>query len=250
MAPDAANGLTWYLLLHTSRGSDLGAIRHWSNLKIGYEENQIWVKGFTLEQVEAVEVKSLPYKTIFYEHQNKIYRQNSLLPDQPIPNVLWTPISRGLPVTLPGFNHHYFGISEKIEVRIIPAKEEHAAVALITTLEKLQAYLVTAPVIRLKNTNWAILDGAKVLLIGTPLLPVPGEAFWKRKDFLLPAGFDFDLFILAEALNNIINPNGQNWIIWNPGSSYFTVPKNALKPLSLSSFRLSLPEYSLRPNLA
>ncbi|MFT2010996.1 hypothetical protein ACMA1I_20150 [Pontibacter sp. 13R65] len=248
MAPDAENHLIYYLLLHTAHKADLGAIRHWDNLKVAFDGDHIWLKNFTYAQLDTVEVKSIPFKAIFYENRNKLYRLNSLLPDQQIPNVHWAPISRALPVEFPSFNHNYFGTTEKVAIKLLPKAEFQQVVALITTLKNLQPYLETAPAVRLQRLRWTLLDGNEALLLGTPLLPVPGETYWQHKDFLLPSGLDFEFPIIADALQNIINPTGKDMIIFQADATYFAVPKSHLLPLTLSSFRLGLSPLSLPKN--
>lgn len=245
MAKDVANDIIYYLRVDRANESHLGNIRHWSNLKIAFNETQIWVKDLDYVQVNSIEVKSIPYKTVFYAKDGKLFLMNSLLPDRNILSMLWTPVDRALPVKLPGFNHNYFGISETLSVRIVPSQNEGQAVAMIVALSVLQDYLHSAPEIRLQTLKWTILNGDKAFLYGTPLLPLTGEVFWQRKQMILPAGYDFDLHILADELTNRLDAENEHIIVWNTDSTYFLIERDNLQALTLSSYRLSMRRHSL-----
>jgi len=245
MAPDAADHLVYYLLVDIKHREDLSVIRHWQNLKIAFVENEIWVKDFTEAQINSVAVKSLPSKHIFYQVRDKLYRQNSLLPYCPVPGALWTPIARGLPVHLPGFNHNFFGIQEKVAIELVPSVTTQEAVALKVNLSDLQRYLGLAPAVRLQKISWVILPPDKAILLGAPLLPIPGEAFWQQNNFLLPAGYTLNFPVLANPLEQVLENEEENWILWDTLKSCLTIQKKQFKPLSLSSFRLSTRQYAL-----
>ncbi len=239
MAKDVSNNITYYLLLDVAHQSALGAIRAWENVKVAFEGSQVWVKDFDYVQISALEVQSMPYKTIFYEKEGKLFLINSLLPDRNIPALLWTPIERALPIELPKMNHNFFGIKEKISLKIVPTDIEMPDNVMITTILQLKSYIVTAGAVRTKNLTWTLLNDDKVLLLGTPLLPLSGDTFWQNGDFLLPSGYDFDLHILSETLSCNINPYQQYWIVWNVDNSYFLIPKSDLEQLSLASFNIT-----------
>lgn len=240
MAEDVANDIVYYLFVDKVNETHLGSIRHWSHLKIAFDDGRIWVKGLDYAQVNSIEVKSIPYKTVFYEKEGKLFLVNSLLPDRKVPSFLWTSVDRALPVKLPGFNHNYFGLSEKVSVQVVPSGKEAQAVAMLTSLHVLEAYLLSAPLVRLQNITWVILNKDKIFLYGVPILPLTGNTFWQRKNMFFPTGYDLDLYILSDSVYEIIDTWQENFVIWNTDSTYFLIDRKDLKPLSLSSYRLSI----------
>lgn len=237
MGKDVSNDLSYYLLVNDEHKTQLAAIRAWANLKIAFDGNQIWVKDFDYVQINALELKSMPYKTLFYEKNGKLFLLNSALPDRNTPSLLWTPMERALPIELPKMNHNFFGIEEKINIKLIPSEIEVADNVMITSVGRLRIYITTAPSVRTQNITWALLNDDKVILLGTPLLPISGDTFWQRGDFLIPSGYDFDLYLFSETLNQTLNPEGGKWVIWNTDSTYFLIDKDDLEQLSLGSFR-------------
>jgi len=207
MAKDLTNHINYYLVVAVAHQDDLGSIRNWKNLKMAFDSGKVWVTGFTIEQIESIEVKSIPSKNLYYEKSGKLFFINSLLPERTVPSLLWSPIDRALPVKLPSFNHNFFGVKEQVEIRLIPSEQVYESIVMITAIDTLGNYIETAPSIRLHNLDWVVLDNDKVLIIGKPLLPINGDVYYKRGDFIMPAGYDFDLYLLVEGLNNLINPN-------------------------------------------
>lgn len=239
MAQNAANDITYYLVIDETHKSDLAHIRHWNNLKVAFEENRIWVKGITEVQVQSPEIKTIPYKSLFYEQAGKLHLLHHLLPHSNIPALLWTPIDRALPVQLPRFNHHYFGIHEKAPVHLVPSETEEPVCAVVVSLKDLAPYIETAPAIRLQPLQWVVINNQTAFITGTPLLPLNGTTYWKRGHFLLPAGYDFNVPLLTNALNQKLNPENKYWIAWETDNTCFQINKEDLQPLSLGSFRIT-----------
>lgn len=244
MEKNASNNISYFLKIDSQYKNDLGNIRHWSNLKAASDEDAIWIKDFDYAQINSIEVKSIPYKTIYYEKDGKLFLQNSQLPDRIVPTLLWTAIDRILQVKLPSYNHNYFGLTEKVDIKIIPSEKEEETVAMITSVESLRRYISKAAEIRFKNIEWTILNGNKVLLVGQPLLPINGEAFWKRKDVFLPSGYDFEFNLLTDSLVELLVPEENAFIFWDTDNTYAIIHKEDLQPLSLSSFRLSSSQFN------
>ncbi len=240
MAKDTAGSIVFYLRLNIRSKEHLGAIRHWKNLKAAHEAGYIWVKDFTADQIKAAEVLSLPDKQMYEARGGKLFLKDGYLPERNIPALLWSPIDRALPVKLPAFNHNYFGIPGKVTVGLVKSAHEKKASAMLVPLSQLQKYVETAPAIRLKNIRWTIVDKQYAFLVGAPLLPLHGEVHYTESDFMIPAGYAFDLHALLSSLNTLLNPKKLFWIVFNPDSNYFTVPKAQLRPLTIGSFRASL----------
>ena len=245
MAKDAANDLGYFLLIDAQYQSDLGNISPWKNLKVAFDGNDIWVRDFDYAQIHSVEVKTMPYKTIFYSRGGKLFPLNRLLPDRNVPGLLWTPIERVLPVRLPAMNHNYFGLAEQIDIHLVAADAEREAVAMIIPLTTLKAYIETAPAVRLQGLQWTVLNAADALLVGQPLLPIAGTVYWARQNLLLPAGYDLELYALAGTLQQVLDPSGNHWTVWLTDHTYFQVSRLDLQALSLGSFRATMRQFSL-----
>lgn len=240
MEGNTTQRLVYFLKIAKAYKNQLGSLRHWGNLKMAIDKEFIWLKDFTEEQIHSIAVKQLPFKELFYVKEQKLFPLGNQLPIGKAPSFLWTPIEKALKVELPLPNPNFFGLEENIEIQIIPSSKERKGIALLISLEDLKNYIETAPSIRLKNLSWIIIEEDKALVIGTPLLPLPGQVFWKDNKFLIPLGFHFDLPILSQFINKKINPEYSNWVLWNKDGSYSLLAQDLFVPLSLSSVRLSI----------
>jgi hypothetical protein len=229
----------YFLEIKKEHKDFLAAIRHWHNLKLAFETNTIWIKDFSAEQINSAEIQQIPYKVVFELKENLLFEKGKLLPSKKLPSgLLWSPILRALPVSLPKFNHNYFGIDQKLEIVLKPSENIKEAFAMLVSYDELKFYIELAPKYRLETLNWVVID-EKILILGNPLLPIKGNTFWFDYNFLIPTGYDFEWFALSETFQEKLNPSGQNIIIWNTDNSYSVIPKETIKPLSLSSFRLT-----------
>ncbi|MCW3104323.1 MAG: hypothetical protein JWO09_2763 [Bacteroidetes bacterium] len=240
MEENAPGSLEYILRIGQEHRELLGQVRHWDNLKIALHEGAYWLKGLTARQVASPGIKSIPYKEIFYLKDNKLFPEGSRLPVQRMPlSLLWTPVDRGLPLKLPMPNHNFFGLKETIGISIVPSLKEEQAVALLVTAAGLRKYIETAPAIRLKPLTWVIVGKDRAMIFGSPLLPMEGQAFWKKGSFLFPAGFDLEFPVLSMQLENKMELQG-GLIVWEKDSTCFRVEKEAIKQLSIASFRRSV----------
>ena len=240
MATDITESLTYFLQIDSVHKQDLASIRKWTNLKVAFDKNKIWVCNFESYQIDAIEVKSMPNKTLFYSKNNKLFLLNSLLPNTKEPSLLWTPIERALPIEIKKFNHNYFGLTEKIDIKLVKDETENEAQVLLTNLSILLTYVEKASEIRLKKIQWVFINNEKVLLFGKPILPINASVYWIKNNAVIPTGYKFELEILNQQIDQKVNPDNDSWIIWNRDATYFKVDKSLLMPLSLSSLRKTL----------
>ncbi|MBE8726770.1 hypothetical protein [Flavobacterium hungaricum] len=217
----------------------LGAIRDWENVKMAFDGEFVWAKDFYPEQLNAIEIQQIPFHSIYELKENLLFKKGSLLPVKKLPSgLLWSPIIRAIPVTLPKFNHNYFGIDQRLELHLKPSEIENEAYALLTDYNELKTYIETAPDFRLKPLKWIVVK-KNILLLGKPMLPIKGDTFWLKNNFLLPAGYDFEHSVLSKTIEQNLNLLGEHLIVWNTDNSCFKIKKDSLKPLSISSFRLT-----------
>jgi hypothetical protein len=239
MAANATDGITWLLAVQRGHKDWLAPIRHWQHLTMATDEDKIWVTGFSQQEITGVIVKSIPVKTIWYQQGPYLFPEGSILPARKAPSLLWSPIERGLPLELPPENHNYFGVSDKVVIRLVETQQEHAAAALIVAIDDLKLLMETAPAIRLKPLKWSIINNQDALIVGVPLLPVPGNTFWQEGNFLIPAGYDFEWPSLRKTVGKMTNNSEPSLLIWLPAGGFIRLPQTSLKPLTIGSFRQS-----------
>lgn len=217
----------------------LGSIRDWKNVQIGLDEDTIWLKDFTTEQAVSSEVQQLPNFLLYELRDGLLFRKNALVPSKKMRTaLLWTPIDKALKLTFSVSNNNFFGINEKIEVKLKAGKEEKAAVALLSSISEIKDSLIALPKFKLEKLDWIIIDD-KALFLGNPLLSFPGKTFWAKDGHLLPTGFDFEFKNMSSLLQKKYNSDFEFWLLWDENGSVLYLNKNDFRKLSVSSFRLT-----------
>lgn len=217
----------------------LGSIRDWKNVQIALEEDVIWLKGFTDEQAVSPEIQQLPDFLLYELREGLLFRRNALVPSKKVRTaLLWTPIDKALRLTFPPSNQNFFGIDEKVEVRLKPSEEEEPAAALLSSITEIKDTIIALPKFKLEKLDWIVMN-EKALFLGTPLLSLPGKTFWAKDGHLLPTGFDFEFKNLSSLLQRKYNAGQDQWLLWNEEGSVLSINKNDFRKLSVSSFRLT-----------
>ena len=242
MAEDPSNDVIYFLEIGKPHLDYLGPVRHWSQLRIAAAADAYWVRGLTAAQLESPGIRSIPLKKLYYMRDGQsqlLFPIGGAVPVKRLPSDLqWTPLEKAMPLEYPSYNHNYFGLSEKLSVRLVASSQEEEPVALLVSVRLLGDYIPTAPAVRLGPLSWVIADD-RALVLGRPLLPLPGQPYWRRGNHLLPAGLDLEWPVLAETLDRELNPDGDCWLIWEEHGGYLAFQRRAFRPLSISSFRLS-----------
>lgn len=240
MAEDSSNGIkTFWAGLPKADEDFLGAIRDWKNVHIAIDEEIIWLKGFTDEQAASSEIQQLPNFILYELRDGLLFRKDALVPSKKMRTaLLWTPIDKALKLTFPISNNNFFGIDEKIDVKLKPSEEEKPAMALLCSISEIKEVIITTPKFKLEKLDWIVIND-KALFMGTPLLGFPGKTFWLKDDHLLPTGFDFEFKNLSSLLQRKYNECNEDWLLWSENGSVLPIKKEDFRKLSVSSFRLT-----------
>lgn len=234
MGEDPSIELSIVLEIDREHRDFLAPIRHWPLLKLAVDQQTCWVKGLSVEQLQTTEVRAIPFKRLFYEKDNRLYPYGSLLPTKRLPSALiWISLERGLPLTLPAFNHNYFGVNARLTVALAASDTERPTAAQMITLKLLEQYLPSMAPVRLHTMEWVVIDDL-ALIVGEPLLPLPGRSWWRLANSYLPAGYEWEWDVRV-----YLPADSDDRLFWNPDGSYLSVPTGSFRPLSLSSFRLT-----------
>lgn len=212
----------------------------WDNLYIGESDDFIWIKGFTENQINSIEIKSIPRKKIFTEKNNKLYLFKSRLPHASTIKLNWIPIKSFFSIRIDHFNHNFFGVKSSINIILKEIQQEVSPTFLLVELNHLAEYVEYSFSFRIERLKWLIINNTHALIKGTPLLPLPGELFWERDKMVFPLGLDLELPILQPILLKSLNEDDDKLIFWNKEGTFFTVYQDEFIGLTLSSVRKTI----------
>jgi MoxR-vWA-beta-propeller ternary system domain bpX2 len=219
--------------------NSLGNIRCMAAIKIADGEDYIWIRGLYDNGEPEKSIRQLPIQHSYYiDENNLLFTAGSLTPVATLPELVWLPvaafISIKIPVAaLPG------KVKEPSTINVLPSAIEKKSTALLTTLQQWKAYAELAPGIRLAQLHFAVSQKNEVLITGTPLPSIPGKEYWKANNILLPCGYDFEIPMAANFINNKLNPQQDGLLIFDTDGTCQKIDFAFLVPAKRSAVRLT-----------
>ena len=222
----------------------LGSVRHLPGLQAAEIADQLWLRGLPATGELPLPVRGLPAVAIYaLDAEGRLFPDGQRTPTARLPTgLVWQPICLFVPLELPTAALPAQG-TPAYRVRLRPSARAGAGAALLTTLTAWHAYAETAPEIRLRCLRFAVAADARVLLLGTPLPPLPGLELWLREGLLLPAGFDFEAPLLAPLLRQKLQTAADDVLLFAADGSWERVPNTDILPVTRSAVRLTFKEF-------
>jgi len=240
MAENVADQLSYVLEISREHRPYLAGVRHWQHLLVAEDTAYCRVTGFTPQQAESATVKSIPFARLFHLRNGWLFPINGLVPEKQLPaSTEFVPIAKALPLTLPAFNHNYFGIQQQIPVQLVPGAGEQPSCGMLVNVAALGSYLVTASAIRLRPLQWCLLNRSQALVLGIPMLPVQEACvLWQQGKLLLPVGYRPQWPVLTTVLQQPAAYQS-DLILWREKQNRLPLSWQQFRPLSISSYRLT-----------
>lgn len=236
MADNSGNSLEYWLSIPSPHKQAIYKLRKWSHLKIARDEDLIWVRGFTKTEIESTDVLKIPRIERYYLRGARLVLYRKSLPDIVEPTLLWSPIQRGLKVSLPKENFNYFGINQVQRINLVPSERNKAINATIVQLDHLERYLFIAPKIRLKSLKWTIIENDMAIILGRPLLPIQGQDLYQNSCFLIPAGYKFEYESMVKIYKKALGESIDFWYLLDEKSEMYKLRKTDFNRLTKGSF--------------
>jgi hypothetical protein len=216
---------------------ELAGIRSEQQIMIASYDNLIYIKNINENILKSNPLKNIPHCSIYKINDGLLFYPNSLVPIKAMPKgILWSPIAKIIPLQLPTIDRSRPVNLDECEINLVLDTNEQQAAALLVDAKIAKDYLEQNSVIRSQNMKWVLWDN-KMFIIGYPLLPLPGKAYWQVESFFIPMGFNFELPILKKQIERKVNPNKSNVVVWNEAGNYVLINQVDFKPLQLSSVR-------------
>ena len=196
------------LIAEKDRGA-LGAVRCISDLYVAVNESGIWLKCKGEFAIKNMLLQQLPVqKTFFIDGYNRLFIPNTLTPVAMLEINEWVSIKAFVALEIP-IAIMPARLQSTININIVSSMNERNADALLTSLNVWKAYAKQAPLIRLQQLKFAVSENADVFIIGSPLPPIPGKAYWIKNKVALPCGFDLEWTFLTDAIEKKFTTGGE-----------------------------------------
>ncbi|MFK7100527.1 hypothetical protein V3471_05975 [Flavobacterium oreochromis] len=232
--------MDWLIEIENNYIDSIYNLRGWEEITIAFASESVFLKGFTFDQINSPQIAKNPFVVIWEIKDGFLFKKNALLPQKKWVDIFqWQPIQTGLSITLPKLNFNFFGIQDKIIPNLVPSKEVREPLVLKVPIQLLEDYITKASLVRLQRLSWVIIE-KEAFIFGEPLLPIQGQTYWITHSFVIPTGYELPHNFIVKPLQQKINPAQDNFYVLDQGSSFIKIEKGNLRPLSISSFRLTV----------
>ena len=174
-------------------------------MQVAKEDEYFWVRGIVGDNI-PLKIRKLPATASYYlDEAFRLFPIGKNTPVGKLKNLDWLPIANFVEVEFP--RAALAGKTKLTQsIRIVPSENTQEGVALLTNLSVWKNFANGAASVRLEKIKYAVSETREVLILGTPLIPIPGKEFWKRNQILLPNGFDLEFPVLADVIEQELNP--------------------------------------------
>ncbi|KAA2245565.1 hypothetical protein F0L74_06310 [Chitinophaga agrisoli] len=229
----------WILVLAHQDVAALGAVRDLEGLRAATHGEELWVRGISIAARAELKLQQLPtLHTYMLDEQERLFPPGKPTPIGQLPRVRWRTLKEFMPVTLP-VSAMPGALPAPYPIQLAPCSTPQEGNALLTDLATWKTYAEGAPQVRLQPLRFAVSENNTVLILGTPLPPVPGREYFLRDNILLPCGFEFDPPVIAALVARKLNPQQQNLLLFDTEGQWEQIPPEYFVPCTRSAIRLT-----------
>lgn len=212
----------------------LALLRTRVDLVAAWHKDQIWVKGMAdtaFRQLPALRIWKL-------DAANRLFTPGALTPDETLPVLQWQALTDFIPVSLPASGLPAFPTSRHL-VKLAPCTTTEESFAILTEMRTLEAYVATAPQIRLRHLRFAASAQGQVLVAGVPLPAVPGTSYTLKDRILMPAGYDFDPPAIRPLVAEKLEGASTHFLLFHASGQYEMISDTSFVHVTRSAIRLT-----------
>jgi hypothetical protein len=227
------------LKISKSNRNALGAVRCMQGLMLAEDELCIWLRGTETNMEMENQLQALPVQQRFeLDNNGNMFLQQAATPVETLPELSWQKPEIFLPVELPA-SVMPGRVDSTISIRIVPTENIRESTGLLTTLEWWKKYAETAPAVRLARNRFAVSAKNEVMIVGKPLPSLPGKEYWSVNNIFLPAGYDFEIPLVAGFLRARLNVAKDDIILFDEAGNWQCIGKTFFVEAKRSAVRLT-----------
>ncbi len=196
--------MTWQVWrLQRDDSARLAQVRHLSGLEVCESENSLWLRAEEPSEAFQMTLARLPAKQSTVQPDGQLIERGRRVPRGRLPEQRWIPLTEWIQVSLPpaGFGGK---APEPVPLHMTRDHCENEAGMLLTTFHAWHQFATAAAQVRLQGLTFAVDDGQRVVVRGTPLPPLKGLRYVMHGAIAVEAGWTWQPAVSADVLANVM----------------------------------------------
>lgn len=208
-------------------------------LELGSQQDQLWLKSDGHVMIDSLLVKQLPATARYYiDDEKRLFRLGEITPSGSLPDLKWEPIAEAIPIGKP-VAAMPADVKTRFPIQLMRASQEREPKALLLPFASLAAWVEDAPAFRMEKLRFAVSERGETLVLGSPLPPLPGQAFWRERSLLFPAGYALQIPEMAVLIEQKIRTEypDSHVLMFHVDANWEVLENADFQPLSRSAVR-------------
>ena len=236
----------WAICLAPSDAAWLASLRLSRGVQVAEADELIWLRGRNGDEQLARALRGLPAVARYeWLGNDRLRRLGSRIPSGTLPQLHWQALGEWLRVDLPAAAIPACE-PPPVPLRIVRCAEERAADLLLTDLSAWSRFASEAAEVRLRRLQFAVDSGARALVRGTPLPPLPGQRFVLHRSIAVPAGFAWYPAVGADELMVRLGVSPEALVLWHEDGTLTRLHADQFVPATRSAVRATARAFATR----
>ncbi|MCC7421541.1 MAG: hypothetical protein IT428_14750 [Planctomycetaceae bacterium] len=179
----------WAARVPLSQAAAAARLRLVPRIRVLAVDPWLWLRGETLDESLDLQLRSTPGVERFVLGDDDLLTPvDRRVPVGRLPEGTWQPLADWLTVELPP-SRLAGQCDTRVPLRIVRSPDVREAGLLLTTWDAWHAYGISAPQVRLDAWMFAVADGGRTVVRGSPPPPIPGIAHVDMQGIAVPCGW-------------------------------------------------------------
>lgn len=245
---------TWAAEISKDFHRELAQLRLLPGVELAETSSSVWLRGKTsLEEAQAA-LGQIPHVRLYLVEAAGLRLQGHLLVSRTWPGkfssarsvesneqfvTAWQPLIEGIAVELPRAGYAT-GAVPPLTIRLVRSLRQQRSTLLITIADSWLEFAASAPKVRLDRLTFAISEDSRVLVLGEPLPPLPGQQFWDVDGNLIPIGWMCSPNLDGQTLSLALGRDRNEYLLFSEDGSVESIPMSSFVPATRAAVRSSL----------
>lgn len=220
----------------------LGRVRSRADLSIGETAEHLWVRieSSTDEPLDG-DLLSLPAVCFAVLEDGQLIERGLRVPLGHLPAADWVSIAEWMTIRIeaPALAAQ---APPPVRLQMEPSPDPQTTGVLVTSCEKWEQYVQTAPQIRLNPLSFAQNSDRQVVIRGTPLPPISGTYFVESDGVAVAAGWRWTPPVAANVVARLLQVAGEDLALLYADGTWERIGGEQFVPASRVAVRLSSQE--------